>query len=300
MSKPRQILPGKSYLITRRCIQRQFLLRPSAVVNRVFLFCLAYASSKYKIDVHAAVALSNHCHLVITDTEGRLPKFMQWLDLYVSKCMNVVLGRWGAFWEPESYSGVQLIEDHDVLEKMLYTLVNPVEAGLVRWGDEWPGFRSKPEDVGVREFVAKRPDFYFSPKGTVPEEVRLTFVKPKLFEQLSDAEFRKLLGEKYRARERAIQDKFDAEKRRFLGASKVKKKDPFDSPSSYEEKRKLNPRIACKRKWPRIAAIESLQRFVSQYREALARYRAGDSTAIFPAGTYWLRVQFGVRCHAPP
>ena len=30
------------------------------------------------------------------------------------------------------------------------------------------------------------------------------------------------------------------------------------------------------RKWPRIAAIESLQRFVSQYREALARYRAGD------------------------
>ena len=117
---------------------------------------------------------------------------------------------------------------------------------------------------------------------------------------MSDAEFRKLLDEKYRARERAIQDKFDAEKRGFLGARKVKKQDPFDSPSSYEEKRKLNPRIACKRKWPRIAAIESLQRFVSQYREALARYRAGDSTAIFPAGTYWLRVQFGVRCHSPP
>ena len=140
MSKPRQILPGKSYLITRRCIQRQFLLRPSAVVNRVFLFCLAYASSKYKIDVHAAVALSNHCHLVITDTEGRLPKFMQWLDLYVAKCINVMLGRSGALWEPERYSDVQLIEDQDVLEKMLYTLVNPVEAGLVRWGDEWPGF----------------------------------------------------------------------------------------------------------------------------------------------------------------
>ena len=65
---------------------------------------------------------------------------MQWLNLYIAKCMNVVLGRWGVFWEPESYSGVQLIEDQDVLEKMLYTLVNPVEAGLVRWGDEWPGF----------------------------------------------------------------------------------------------------------------------------------------------------------------
>jgi len=34
---PRQIVPGSTYLVTRRCSQRQFLLLPSKTVNRVFL-----------------------------------------------------------------------------------------------------------------------------------------------------------------------------------------------------------------------------------------------------------------------
>ena len=300
MSAPREILPGKSYLITRRCIQRQFLLRPSAGVNQVFLFCLAYAAAEYKIEVHAVVCLSNHAHLVITDTEGRLPRFMHWLDLYVSKCMNVLLGRWGAFWEPEGYSGVELIEDDDVLDKMVYTLANPVAAGLVRWGGEWPGFRSRPEDIGAREFVATRPGFYFDKGGSVPKEARLTFMKPKQFAHLSDADFRKFFRERYREKERATQETFDANNRDFLGARQVKKQHPFDSPRSHEEKRELSPRIACKRKWPRIAAIERLKMFLREYREALSRYRGGDTSVVFPAGTYWLRVHFGVRCHAPP
>ena len=33
---PRQVLPGQFYLITRRCTQRQFLLRPDPVTNTVF------------------------------------------------------------------------------------------------------------------------------------------------------------------------------------------------------------------------------------------------------------------------
>jgi hypothetical protein len=42
----------------------------------------------------------------------------------------------GALWEPEGYSGVDLIEADDVLDQMVYTLANPVAAGLVRRGAE--------------------------------------------------------------------------------------------------------------------------------------------------------------------
>ena len=45
MTAPRQILPGAVYVITRRCTQRQFLLRPSNLTNQVFAYSLAVAAA---------------------------------------------------------------------------------------------------------------------------------------------------------------------------------------------------------------------------------------------------------------
>ena len=41
---PRQVLPRQFYLITRRCTQREFLLRPDAATNNAFLYCLIAAA----------------------------------------------------------------------------------------------------------------------------------------------------------------------------------------------------------------------------------------------------------------
>jgi len=38
MSRPRQIIPGQTVFVTRRCSQRQFLLKPGKTVNQVFLY----------------------------------------------------------------------------------------------------------------------------------------------------------------------------------------------------------------------------------------------------------------------
>ena len=57
---PRQVLPRQFYLITRRCTQRQFLLRPDASTNNAFLYCLIDAASRCEIDVLLPCAMSNH------------------------------------------------------------------------------------------------------------------------------------------------------------------------------------------------------------------------------------------------
>ena len=62
----------------------------------------------------------------------------------------------------------------------------------------------------------------------------------------------------------------------------------------------VNPRIACKRKWPRIQAIEEYKTFQKEYREALVEYLDGNRDVIFPYGTWWMRVFHGMRCHPPP
>jgi putative transposase len=67
MTAPRQILAGATYLVTRRCVQRQFLLRPSKTVNEVFRNVLAVATARFGFLVHAYCVLSNHYHIVVTD-----------------------------------------------------------------------------------------------------------------------------------------------------------------------------------------------------------------------------------------
>ena len=61
----RQVLPRQFYLITRRCSQRQFLLRPDTATNNAFLYCLIAAALRCEIDVLLPCAMSNHYHAVL-------------------------------------------------------------------------------------------------------------------------------------------------------------------------------------------------------------------------------------------
>ncbi|MCK5797667.1 MAG: transposase [Deltaproteobacteria bacterium] len=85
MTKPRPIEKGATYLLTRRCFQRQFLLAPSALTNQIVTYCLGIAAERYGIDLHAFCFMSTHYHLVATDPRGELPEFMRWLNEFIAK-----------------------------------------------------------------------------------------------------------------------------------------------------------------------------------------------------------------------
>src|SRR5512133_826659 len=120
MSAPRQVLPGASYLVTRRCTQRQFLLRPSRLLTEVFLYVLALAAARYDVRLHAFCVLSNHYHLILSDPGANLPAFHQFLDALVARAVNASLGRWETFWAPDTYSAVRLLSPSDVVDKTAY------------------------------------------------------------------------------------------------------------------------------------------------------------------------------------
>lgn len=83
MSVPRQILPGRFYMLNRRCTQRQFLLRPDDKTNETFLYCLAEAARRFDVDVILPSVLSNHHHLVLFDRHGRIIEFAEHLHKFV-------------------------------------------------------------------------------------------------------------------------------------------------------------------------------------------------------------------------
>ena len=291
MTAPRQVLPGTTYLVTRRCAQRQFLLRPSKTTNEVFLYLLAVAAQRFEIQVHAFCVVSNHFHLVVTDPHARLPAFHQFLDALVARALNALIGRWEAFWAPDSYSAVTLVSPSDILDKAAYVLANPAAAGLVRSGRLWPGLWSAPERVGGDAFEVVRPKHFFDPKGALPGKAALQLTLPPGF--ASAEEFRELLAASLAEREaQAVRDARGG----FLGIAHVLAQKPTGRPGPGEPRRTTNPRVAARDKWKRIEALGRLVEFLRLYRSAWAARREGKTDVTFPCGTYLLRVAHGVPC----
>jgi REP element-mobilizing transposase RayT len=295
MSLPRQILPGSTYLVTRRCTQRQFLLKPTLLTKVIFSFCLAMAAVRTGVLLHAFCVLSNHWHGVVTDPEGRLPEFLAYLHKYVSKCINASLGRWENLWSSEPPSVVRLENDEDGLDKIAYVMTNPLAAGLVKRSSQWPGLR----EYRPRTHRVRRPTVFFRPNGPMPQVALLTLVPPRLMSSASTDETIRRIERTAAARESELRKRFAGEGRKPLGVRAVRAQKVTDTPWTREPRRRLSPRIAAKDKWRRIEALRRVRHFVDDYRSAYTRWRAGESDVVFPPGTYALRVHAGVTCADP-
>ena len=295
MTRPRQVLPGTSYLLTRRTVQRQYLLSPSRLIDQTYLYCLGVAAQKYGVTLHAAVAMSNHHHPVATDAQGQVPAFMGWLDEFVAKTLNVSLGRWEALWAPGSYSAVSCETPDDTLRAMTYAATNPVRAGAVCRADLWPGVNILPADLG-RPIKVKKPRTFFRRGGPLPDEVELVFLPPPGFEHLSLDEFRALWQQQIDEEEARLRAERKAKGLGFAGRQAVRKQSRYAFPKHPSKRRGLNPRVKCRDKRLRIAALERLQRFWQEHHAARERFKAGVRDVLFPAGTYWMRLHAGVHC----
>ncbi len=91
--QPRPVFPGELVMITRRCTQRQFLMRPDEQTTRALTYCLVEAAQRYDIDVMVTVAESNHHHTVTYDRHARFPLFIKHFHKMFARCQNARLGR---------------------------------------------------------------------------------------------------------------------------------------------------------------------------------------------------------------
>jgi putative transposase len=247
VTAPRQILAGKTYLVTRRCSERRFFLKPTATSRAIFEFVLAVTAERYGIAVHAFCVLSNHVHLVVTDRQGRLPEFHRDLDGLVARATNCFLGRWESFWDPDSYSAVALEDGNAILEKMVYVLENPVAAGLVRRASEWPGPWSAPSLIDGDALTVKRPAVFFRENGPLAPTATLRLCRPPGFE--NDDSFIPTLTALLQDAEARAADELARDGRRFLGVARIIAQSPFSSPASGGPRMALSPRGGPRAKW---------------------------------------------------
>jgi len=208
---PRPVLPRQFYLITRRCTQRQLLLRPDPETNNAFTYCLIEAALRSGIDVLLPCAMSNHHHTVIYDREGRYPEFVEHFHKLLARSQNALRGRWENFWSSEQVCVVNLVDHEAVMDNLVYTATNPVQDHLVDRVHHWPGVNGLVALLARRPLRARRPRHFFRPHGPMPEEVELRLTIPP--ELGPEAE---VLAE-LRKRVQAVEATHEAERRRIGG-----------------------------------------------------------------------------------
>jgi putative transposase len=276
-------------MITRRCTQRQFLLKPSKKTNQIIAYCVAYAAQVTSVELHALCAMSNHWHAVVSDPLGEIPMFLHLAHKHIAKCLNGSYGRCENLWSSQPTSVVRLEDEATILDKIAYTLANPVAAGLVEYGHQWPGLRTTPAQVAGSTQVIKRPKLFFRRGGTMPKSVPLRIVRPPILREHGHTAFVQAVETSVAAHEVKARTSIAKEGRSFLGRRAVLAQRHIDSSDTREPRRKLNPCIAAGSREVRKVAIERLKLFWADYARAWHAWKSGLRDALFPPGTYAMR-----------
>jgi len=251
MSLARKVVDGWTTLITRRCAEQKFLMRPDreGTVKDTYEYCVAHAAIETGVQVHAYVAMSNHSHTLATDPAGERPSFARNFHSLFARIMNLLLGRKGHFFDgASSYNDLHCVEGEDILSRMVYVTTNPVAAGLVERPEDWPGAITLPEHFleGAPSIVIARPTKllrdkgrttkrvhtardrareHSKPKEPLPDQRELRLVIPVQYRHLGREGFVKLYRERVDIRLEQLHDErkrqADRKKRGYLGVEAI-------------------------------------------------------------------------------
>ncbi|MBN2527592.1 MAG: hypothetical protein JXR76_14455 [Deltaproteobacteria bacterium] len=128
----------------------------------------------------------------------------------------------------------------------------------------------------------------------MPKTVELQIHVPVSLENMGVVAYEKLIEEQLSTQEDEIAQAMRKKRQTFMGMGAVLQQSYTARPQSTEERRSMNPKFFSLEKKLRINAIRRYKFFVSQYWDALKRWKEGKRDAMFPAGTYAMRIHSGV------
>ena len=292
MTLPRQIIPGKTYMLTRRTEKRQFLLRPDDACQDIFTYCYARMCARFNMIFHGTVLMSNHYHPIVTDVEGRLPEAMHWLNTETAKAIKKLRGWKWRVWGSGSYHAKTILDGQAFLKQMGYMAANPVRAGLVDDHQDYKALMLPSEDDAENTITIDRSPFVR--KGTNPDQETLKIAPPPFFE--GDPNYAKKVRDHVNdACQTALRERED---KKCLGWPTVIAQDIEScatSPNKEKPKRNSQFSATCVKVWK--AAVEGYYAFVAKYKDIRQQiFEGADKNALeFPYGTWRYRSWAGYK-----
>ena len=298
-NNPRHIpSPDLLSLVSIRCIQARYLLRPSPRLNALIIGVLAKAQQKYGVDVFAPTVLSNHGHYLVrfVDAEQQA-RFMHFVDGNIAREAGRLHEWRGKFWGEPFAPSLVAPDEPSQLEALRYILSQGCKENLVSRPQDWPGVNAASILLSGR-----------NPKGIWVNRTELyearrrkrgrNKVRPVDFEDEVELKISQLpcwahlSPEAYLARIQDLVDEVIEETKtrhekdgtRPLGRRKVLRFHPHHLPSRAKFSRL--PIVRASSRKVRKKYQDAYRIFLSAYRQASAKLLAGVENVSFPAGCF--------------
>ncbi len=277
MGRPlRNHAPGTWYLVTSRCHQARFLLRPDAEINYAVVAWLFRAQQIWPgVLICAVCVMSNHLHLVVRDTQGELARWAGYFLGNLARATNRIRKRQGSVFS-RRYSAEPILDQEALLDRLVYVVTNPVHASLCKRATDWPGVI-----LWARTDAVERHSIPPPPRGRggvgIQNAAHLVIHPVQSAEALAVATAVEQVEESLRNERRLTM-------KRVIGRAAILRQNWKDRPS--EPKRSPRPPCHAADRALVRAFREAYSQFVVAFREASTRLRAGLPDVTFPPWSY--------------
>jgi hypothetical protein len=261
---------------------------------------LGYAArytTRYGVKMYAFAIEGNHIHKVCLFPKANRSHYMRDFNSSVARAVARFQEDYpgGPFWQ-RRYSTEYLVGFADIEDRFFYTVLQPVNDGLVDDIRDYPGYNCFEDAVTGRERtykVVKWKEYNDARRWNksvsveqFTEHCTLKYERLPGYEKLSQKEYAKLMRRKLKERTAAIIKA--REGKPSFGAARLKEIKPGALPKTTKTSGPRDHR-------PRVLSVDHERRAVGKawyfsiyfhYKNCSERYRAGELDVEFPPGTY--------------
>ena len=261
---------------------------------------LGYAarySTRYEARLYALAIEGNHTHQAANYPKGNRAHFMRDFNSSVARAVPRYQKDYpgGRFWA-RRYSAEYLVGPEDVEEYFFYIVLQPVNDGLVDNIKDYPGYNCFEDAITgtARQYKVINWKKYndarrWDKSVSIDEFTELCTLKYERlpgYEDLSQAEYAKLMRQKLNQRTKAVLEARG--NKPCLGVKRLKEIAPGSAPHNTKTSgpKDHRPRVLSKDANRRSTGESWYFSIYFKYKEASTSYRAGNLEVEFPEGTY--------------
>jgi len=256
-------------------------------------------ANRYNITVYAFAIEGNHLHLVAQVNDGNRFAFMRDLKSSIAKAIPRYTPSHpgGTVWG-RRYSNEFLPAPDDIEERFFYTVLQPVQDGLVESISEYPGYNcfhdaiwGIPRTFEIVNWTSYNEALRWNPKARpidFKETYTLEYARLPGYEHLSREEYAHLMSTRLEQRCQDIVAKRRAARKGFAGRRALLKVRQGSRPRTTKVSTRDSRRPRVLSVCPKRRAEASAWYFsiYFEYKVASEQYRRGNYEACFPPGTY--------------
>ena len=285
------------FLTTRSTGSRLWFVNNPQLEDDILGYVAKY-SKIYNVKVYALAIEGNHVQAPMLFEDCNRASFMRDLNASIARCVKKRTNHGvGQFWG-RRYSNEFLPDSEDIKDRFFYTVLQPVQDGLVEKISEYPGYNCFHDAIwGVkRRYKVVRWGEYNAAKRHNPnvrvadftEDVELEYARLPQYEDMSQREYAKMMMAELEKR----RVKIVAERRKnglgFAGRAALIRTVPGAAPRETKTSTRDSERPRILSNCPKRIAewMEWYFKIYFTYKECSRRYRAGELDVKFPPGTY--------------